>query len=67
MATSCADPPVLTEQEELQRRANQVTDEVITSPDKCSVDYNDHLCLVDYWCTHHCVLILFFLLFLNDL
>ncbi|XP_015257350.1 PREDICTED: synaptosomal-associated protein 25-like isoform X1 [Cyprinodon variegatus] len=31
MATSCADPPVLTEQEELQRRANQVTDESLES------------------------------------
>ncbi|XP_008400213.1 synaptosomal-associated protein 25-like [Poecilia reticulata] len=31
MASSCADPPVLTEQEELQRRANQVTDESLDS------------------------------------
>ncbi|XP_043975712.1 synaptosomal-associated protein 25-like [Gambusia affinis] len=31
MASSCADPPILTEQEELQRRANQVTDESLES------------------------------------
>ncbi|XP_023206580.1 synaptosomal-associated protein 25-like isoform X1 [Xiphophorus maculatus] len=31
MASSCADPPVLTEQEELQRRANQLTDESLES------------------------------------
>ncbi|KAM4742587.1 synaptosomal-associated protein 25 [Anableps anableps] len=31
MATSSVDPPMLTEQEELQRRANQVTDESLES------------------------------------